>query len=545
MIKKIIISILLIVSFSRANYNDLLEIYKSDFDNIDPDKTLTLLQKNKDFAISSYVALKMASYFYYQKNFTKARDFLRYVDSKAILKDDFPFYLYIQSNLNQDFEGLKKLATEFCYTYYGYKTYLQIYQTLTQTERVKAIDNCIKNKHYEKAKNLLSTLEDPDAINYLSIKLAKSKEEKINFFKNIQPSSPYYQEAFSIVANLDKDLENQYLSYLLENNYLERYKSFLTTKAKKAFYTQNYNDFLFYTELLESYTNLPEEIVWLKFLYFYKNKEQEKAKYYLNLYKKYEKDRYKTLYWQALLENSQITVLHEPLKPEEITPYLALIYYKNKMLPIIKKDRKCSLEPDSTAVLIKDLRESDYKLAYLEANYYIKTKPCERLYDIMPEVAVKCFGQNSQCSYVKPFTKLPDKDMEDVVYAVIKQESFFDPYAVSWSNAVGLTQFIPKTAKWTAQNLKVDNFDMTDLFNPKLSIDFSVWYLSRLIKMFDGELIYVFASYNSGENAVKKFLEKNNPKDLAEFIEFYPYDETRDYTKKVLRNYIIYKALGD
>jgi soluble lytic murein transglycosylase len=63
--------------------------------------------------------------------------------------------------------------------------------------------------------------------------------------------------------------------------------------------------------------------------------------------------------------------------------------------------------------------------------------------------------------------------------------------------------------------------------------------------MFDGELIYVFASYNSGENAIKDFLEKNNPKDLAEFIEFYPYDETRDYTKKVLRNYIIYKALGE
>jgi soluble lytic murein transglycosylase len=59
--------------------------------------------------------------------------------------------------------------------------------------------------------------------------------------------------------------------------------------------------------------------------------------------------------------------------------------------------------------------------------------------------------------------------------------------------------------------------------------------------MFNRNLVYVFASYNSGETAVKKFIDKNNIKDEAEFMEFYPYQETRDYVKKVLRNYVIYK----
>ncbi|WP_297888202.1 lytic transglycosylase domain-containing protein [Sulfurihydrogenibium sp.] len=545
MIKKIFLFVLLTLFYAKADYNDLINIYKSDFDSLDDSNTLSEIQKNREFALSSYIALKMASYFYYQNNLEKAEKFLNLIDSKALLKDDYPFYLYINGKIKNNNESLKNLAINYCYTYYGYKAYLEMMEFLSVEEKEKSVENCIKNKHYEKAKYLLSTIEDENTINYFLVKISKEKDQKINYFLNIQPSSQYYEKALSIIANLNQEYEKIYLDYLLQKNKVDKYLEFLTKRAKKSFYSQNYDEFLFYTELIESYEELPPDLVWLKFLYFYKTKDKELAKYYLNRYKQHSKDLYQILYWQSLLENGELTIPKEKLKPEDISPYLALIYYKNKINPDLEKTKKCSMPADNVAITIKNLKNQEYKLAYIEGNYYIKSKPCERLYSIMAEVAVKCFGQNSQCSYVKPFLRLQDKEMENIVYAIIKQESFFDPYAISWSNAVGLTQFIPKTAKWTAENLKVEGFDMTDLFNPDLSVKFSVWYLSRLINMFNGELVYVFASYNSGENAVKKFLDKNKPQDLAEFIEFYPYDETRDYVKKVLRNYIIYKSIGE
>jgi len=123
----------------------------------------------------------------------------------------------------------------------------------------------------------------------------------------------------------------------------------------------------------------------------------------------------------------------------------------------------------------------------------------------------------------------------------MKQESFFNSYAISWSNAVGLTQFIPKTGYYVAKQIGLNDFDMVDLYKPDNAILFAKWYVQKLLNMFNGNLVFVFASYNSGETAVKKFIDKNNIKDEAEFIEFYPYQETRDYVKKVLRNYIIYR----
>ncbi|MFN4305844.1 lytic transglycosylase domain-containing protein [Sulfurihydrogenibium azorense] len=542
MVKKLILSILFTVVFAFADYNQLLDLYKSDFDKIDLNNAYSVITENKNYALSSYVAVKIASFLYYSGDLEKAEKFIDQVDKRAFLKEDYPFYLYIYSKLKNDRQTLKELATGLTHTYYGYKAYLELYPYLSEEDKEKAVETCIKNKHYEKAKYLVYTLEDQNAVNYFLLRLTRD----ISYFLNISQDSPYFEKALKVAANLSKEYENTYINYLLEKKQLDKLREFLTQRASKEFYRQNYNSFLFYVETLKTYfQTLPEDLIWLMFLYHYTQGDYTQATYYLNQYKNYSKDPYQILYWESLLQGTQLTLPQRQLKVEEITPYLALIYYKSKIKPNILKNRRCSLEPDSTALIIKQLKDKDYKLAYIEGNYYIKTNPCEKLYNVMPEIAVKCFGQNSLCSYVKPFSRIEDKNMENIVYAVIKQESFFDPYAISWSNAVGLTQFIPKTAKWTAENLKIENFDITDLFNPDLGVKFSMWYLNRLISMFDGELVYVFASYNSGEGAVKRFIENRRPKDLAEFIELYPYDETRDYVKKVLRNYVIYDALEE
>ncbi len=113
-------------------------------------------------------------------------------------------------------------------------------------------------------------------------------------------------------------------------------------------------------------------------------------------------------------------------------------------------------------------------------------------------------------------TKLCRKYQMDtaLVKAVIKAESGFDPYAVSKKGAQGLMQLMPHKAK----ELQVYN-----PFNPDENLQGGISYLRTLLDMFDGNVRLALAAYNAGENAV---LKKNDVP---------PYEETRNYIKKVLK----------
>ncbi len=107
----------------------------------------------------------------------------------------------------------------------------------------------------------------------------------------------------------------------------------------------------------------------------------------------------------------------------------------------------------------------------------------------------------------------------ELVKAVIAVESGFDPKAISPKGALGLMQLMPGTAA---------RFDVDDPFQPEQNIEGGVKYLRFLFDMFEGNVIYVLASYNAGENAVTR--AKGIP----------PYRETENYVRKVLalRNHV-------
>jgi soluble lytic murein transglycosylase-like protein len=110
---------------------------------------------------------------------------------------------------------------------------------------------------------------------------------------------------------------------------------------------------------------------------------------------------------------------------------------------------------------------------------------------------------------------------EELVRAVIKVESDFDPRAVSPANARGLMQLIPETA---------DRMLVTDVFDPRQNIFGGVRYLRVLANLFNGDIELTLAGYNAGENAVIKY--GGIP----------PYPETVDYVKRVLSYYREYRA---
>jgi len=105
----------------------------------------------------------------------------------------------------------------------------------------------------------------------------------------------------------------------------------------------------------------------------------------------------------------------------------------------------------------------------------------------------------------------------NLVKAVIKVESNFNPRAVSPKNAMGMMQLIPATA---------NDYGVDDPFDPHENIDGGVRYLRDLIEVFNGDLELVLSAYNAGVSAVIKY-----------GYSIPPYSETKEYVKKVLAYY--------
>jgi Soluble lytic murein transglycosylase and related regulatory proteins (some contain LysM/invasin domains) len=102
---------------------------------------------------------------------------------------------------------------------------------------------------------------------------------------------------------------------------------------------------------------------------------------------------------------------------------------------------------------------------------------------------------------------------EDVISAVIQQESSYNPNAVSSCGAIGLMQLMPATAK---------SLGVTDPYNAEQNIMAGTKYLKQQIDAFGGNLALGLAAYNAGSGAVRKY--GGIP----------PYKETQEYVKKII-----------
>lgn len=130
-----------------------------------------------------------------------------------------------------------------------------------------------------------------------------------------------------------------------------------------------------------------------------------------------------------------------------------------------------------------------------------------------------------------------------LVYSIIKVESKFNTYALSSKGAIGLMQITPQTGQYIATLLQDKKYKQEALYGPEKNIRFGCFYLSKLYNDFDGDIDCVLAAYNGGEGNVRKWLKTDETGRKYLDIENLPFAETRDYVKKVKRNYKIYKYL--
>ncbi len=136
-----------------------------------------------------------------------------------------------------------------------------------------------------------------------------------------------------------------------------------------------------------------------------------------------------------------------------------------------------------------------------------------------------------------------------LIMAIARQESYLIPSAVSHSYALGMMQFMPFLAKDIAKNKNLNEFDLSDMFEPKTALKFANIHLDWLEKSLYHPLFIAYA-YNGGIGFTKRLLRSGTfSKGIYEpflSMELVYYDESRKYGKKVLANYVTYmRILGE
>jgi soluble lytic murein transglycosylase-like protein len=128
-----------------------------------------------------------------------------------------------------------------------------------------------------------------------------------------------------------------------------------------------------------------------------------------------------------------------------------------------------------------------------------------------------------------------------LLFAIMRQESGFNPLAVSGDGALGLMQIMPATGKKLG-------YDAAQLKNPRISIAAGQKYIGKLLKngLVDNDVILMAVAYNAGAGNLQKW--KNAPKamdDALLFVETLPSKETRQFVKRIMAAYWIYQQRLD
>lgn len=129
--------------------------------------------------------------------------------------------------------------------------------------------------------------------------------------------------------------------------------------------------------------------------------------------------------------------------------------------------------------------------------------------------------------------------------ALMRQESEFYADAVSTSNAMGLMQLLPSTAREVAKKIGV-GFAKGRLFDPNYNIKLGSNYLAQMVARFDGSYVLATASYNAGPGRVRQWINAfgapgNTMRDVVNWIEVIPINETRNYVQHVMGNMQVYR----
>jgi len=132
-----------------------------------------------------------------------------------------------------------------------------------------------------------------------------------------------------------------------------------------------------------------------------------------------------------------------------------------------------------------------------------------------------------------------------LVASLIRQESEFNPSAVSRANAYGLMQILPPEGRELARQEGMSQFETFQLLDPATNIRLGTRYLRQTLDKFGGVTEYALAAYNAGGSRVVDWQAAGPYQGIDEFVESIPFTETRGYVESILRNMEMYRAIDD
>lgn len=186
-----------------------------------------------------------------------------------------------------------------------------------------------------------------------------------------------------------------------------------------------------------------------------------------------------------------------------------------------------------------------------DSNYYplsirISARSANTSTRALTKAELKLVYPKYYTDFVKKYSAEYEID-ENLMFALIRSESFFDEDVSSVAGAVGLTQLMELTGQDIAAKLKKKDYSLLD---PETNIQFGTYYIAELIKRCDNSNLQAIFSYNAGITRVRRWLsssmvkfgkKKNMPGDL--FLETIPYSETREYGRKLVSASLFYEWL--
>jgi soluble lytic murein transglycosylase len=138
---------------------------------------------------------------------------------------------------------------------------------------------------------------------------------------------------------------------------------------------------------------------------------------------------------------------------------------------------------------------------------------------------------------------LREHNLEEAwVYGLMRQESRFAQQAKSGVGAAGLMQIMPETARWAARRIGLKGYRKGLIHQLDVNLRLGTFYMKNVYSMFDDNPVLASAAYNAGPARARKW-RGDGSLEGAIYAETIPFDETRDYVKKVMSNTIYYAKL--
>ncbi len=130
-----------------------------------------------------------------------------------------------------------------------------------------------------------------------------------------------------------------------------------------------------------------------------------------------------------------------------------------------------------------------------------------------------------------------------LIAGLVRQESEFDPTAVSHAKAYGLAQVLPATGRLYLKEAGLHKLYNRDLYSPAINLKMGTIIFRHMLDDNGGHIEPTLAAYNAGPNRAAEWIQWNSYREPAEFVESIPFTETREYVQAVLRNADMYRRL--